>query len=124
MSEAVVTSGLTKDYRSGRGIFDCDLEVHEGEIFGFLGPNGAGKTTVIRLLMGLIRATRGEATVFGRNCATQATAVGAAVGEEGVEPSRSFEHKNLNLARMPVPPLAQAGGYSILSLSSSSSVDR
>ncbi len=46
------------------------------------------------------------------------------VGEEGVEPSRSFEHKNLNLARMPVPPLAQAGGYSILSLSSSSSVER
>ena len=55
---AVETEGLTKDYGNGRGIFDLDLSVPAGEVFGFLGPNGAGKTTTIRLLMGLIHATR------------------------------------------------------------------
>src|ERR1035437_3259778 len=52
MTSAVVMHGLTKDYGSGHGLFDLDLEVAEGEVFGFLGPNGAGKTTTIRLLMG------------------------------------------------------------------------
>jgi ABC-2 type transport system ATP-binding protein len=65
MTSAISTSGLTKDYGSGHGIFDLDLTVDEGEVFGFLGPNGAGKTTTIRLLMGLIHATRGTATILG-----------------------------------------------------------
>jgi ABC-2 type transport system ATP-binding protein len=43
------------------------LEVQEGEVFGLLGPNGSGKTTTIKLLLGLIRATRGDAFVFGRD---------------------------------------------------------
>ena len=65
MASAILTRGLTKDYGSGHGIFDLDLSVAEGETFGFLGPNGAGKTTTIRLLMGLIHATRGSATILG-----------------------------------------------------------
>lgn len=80
MTAAIVTRGLTKDYGSGRGIFDCDLEVGEREIFGFLGPNGAGKTTVIRLLMGLTRPTRGAAEVFGLDCRARATVVARQVG--------------------------------------------
>ena len=48
---AVQTLGLTKDFGSGRGVFDLDLEVRRGEILGFLGPNGAGKSTTMRLLM-------------------------------------------------------------------------
>jgi ABC-2 type transport system ATP-binding protein len=75
MASAVQTLGLTKDYGSGRGLFDLDLEVEAGEVFGFLGPNGAGKTTTIRLLMGLIHATRGTATVFGLDCDRQSVAV-------------------------------------------------
>jgi len=43
-SIAIETTGLTKDYGSGRGLFDLDLAVEEGEVFGYLGPNGAGKT--------------------------------------------------------------------------------
>lgn len=43
---------LTKDYGSGRGVFDVSFSVEEGEVFGFLGPNGAGKSTTIRHLMG------------------------------------------------------------------------
>lgn len=62
---AIRCAGLTKDYGSGRGLFDLDLEVHRGEVFGLIGPNGAGKTTMIRLLMGLIHPARGQATVLG-----------------------------------------------------------
>ncbi|TMB61699.1 MAG: ABC transporter ATP-binding protein [Chloroflexi bacterium] len=62
---AIETKGLTKDYGNGHGIFDLDLAVNEGEVFGYLGPNGAGKTTTIKLLMGMIHATRGAGTVFG-----------------------------------------------------------
>jgi len=48
-----------------RGVDGVDLEVYEGEVFGFLGPNGAGKTTTIRILLDLIRADSGSARVFG-----------------------------------------------------------
>lgn len=61
----MICQGLTKDYGRGRGIFDLDLEVAQGEILGLVGPNGAGKTTAIRLLMDLIRADCGTATVLG-----------------------------------------------------------
>ena len=63
--EAIKTAGLTKDYGGHRGIFDLDLEVHSGEAFGFIGPNGAGKTTTLRLLMDLVRPTRGTASLLG-----------------------------------------------------------
>src|SRR2546428_3366170 len=65
MTSAIFLQGLTKDYGAGHGIFDLDLDVEEGEVFGFLGPNGAGKTTTIKLLMGLIHATKGSATILG-----------------------------------------------------------
>ena len=57
---------LRKFYKGKhRGIDSVDLEVHQGEVFGFLGPNGAGKTTTIRILLDLIRADSGSARVFG-----------------------------------------------------------
>jgi ABC-2 type transport system ATP-binding protein len=80
MANAVHTEKLTKDYGSGRGIFDLDLDVAEGEAFGFLGPNGAGKTTTIKLLMGLSHATRGAATIFGLAADRDAVAVKKRVG--------------------------------------------
>ena len=61
---AIRTRGLTKDYGEGHGLFDLDLEVQRGEIFGFLGPNGAGKSTTMRLLLDLIVPTRGSATLM------------------------------------------------------------
>jgi ABC-2 type transport system ATP-binding protein len=57
---------LTKHYGETVGIEDLDLVVESGEVFGFLGPNGAGKTTTIRLLLDLIRPTRGDVRLFGR----------------------------------------------------------
>ena len=62
---AVRCRGVVKDYGSGHGVFDLDLEVGRGEVFGFIGPNGAGKTTTIRLLMDLIRPDRGSVEVLG-----------------------------------------------------------
>jgi len=67
VAAAVRTEGLTKDYGSGRGVFDLDLEACEGEILGFLGPNGAGKSTTMRLLLGLARPTSGRAEVLGHD---------------------------------------------------------
>jgi len=63
---AIRTEGLTKFYGHKRGIVDVDLEVRRGEIFGYLGPNGAGKSTTIRLLLDLLRPTRGTASILGQ----------------------------------------------------------
>ncbi len=67
------TRDLTKDYVVGSfrkrrrpALSDLNLQVEEGEVFGLVGPNGAGKTTTLKLLMGLIYPTRGEATILGR----------------------------------------------------------
>src|SRR6266581_7128439 len=79
-ASAIHTEKLTKDYGAGRGIFDLDLDVADGEVFGFLGPNGAGKTTTIKLLMGMTHATRGGATVFGLDADRDAVAVKKKVG--------------------------------------------
>jgi ABC-2 type transport system ATP-binding protein len=80
MPPALQTAGLTKDFGSGRGIFDLDLEVSEGEVFGYLGPNGAGKTTTIRLLMDLIHPTAGSARIFGLDCHADAVEVKRHIG--------------------------------------------
>lgn len=67
---AIETKSLTKTYRTRQGsanVVDAlDLEVEEGEIFGFLGPNGAGKTTTIKMLLGIIYPTAGEGYVLGK----------------------------------------------------------
>src|SRR5438309_2021239 len=80
MTAAIETRVLTKDFGAQRGLFDLDLEVEEGEVFGYLGPNGAGKTTTIRMLMGLIHPSRGSASIFGLNCQSQAVEVKRHVG--------------------------------------------
>jgi ABC-2 type transport system ATP-binding protein len=80
MTTAITTLGLTKDYGGGRGLFDLDLEVGEGEVFGYLGPNGAGKSTTIRLLMGFIHATRGSASILGLDSMRESVEVKRLVG--------------------------------------------
>ena len=65
MTAVIQTERLTKSYGAHRGITELDLDVSQGEIFGFLGPNGAGKTTTMRVLLDLIRPTSGRAAVFG-----------------------------------------------------------
>ena len=77
---AIVTEGLTKSYGAVRGVEGLDLEVHEGEIYGFLGPNGAGKTTTLRLLLDLIRPDRGTASVLGMDVRGERAALHREIG--------------------------------------------
>jgi ABC-2 type transport system ATP-binding protein len=71
---------LTKSYGVHRGVVDIDLDVNEGEAFGFLGPNGAGKTTTIRTLLDHIRPTSGRALVFGIETTVDPVAIHRRVG--------------------------------------------
>ena len=66
----IKTEDLTKYYGPVRGVENLNLEVEEGEIFGYLGPNGAGKTTTIRLLIGNLNPTRGKAYLLGHRVST------------------------------------------------------
>jgi ABC-2 type transport system ATP-binding protein len=82
------TSGLKKTYETRKrrktttveAVAGVDLDVAEGEIFGFLGPNGAGKTTTLRMLATLIPADAGDATIAGADLRTQPDKVRAAIG--------------------------------------------
>lgn len=76
----IATESLTKYYGKVVGVEGLDLEVQEGELFGFLGPNGAGKTTTLRLLMGLLRPTSGRAEVLGLDAWRQSVEVKEKVG--------------------------------------------
>lgn len=81
MPENIIeTRGLTVYYGHQRGIIDIDLQVCKGEIFGFLGPNGSGKTTAQRVLMNVIRPTRGTASVFGQDCQKQGFTIRKDIG--------------------------------------------
>jgi len=96
-----------------------DLQVAEGEVFGFLGPNGAGKTTTIRLLLGLLRADAGQAWLLGERvpCPAQLAQVGAMVEEPAFYPWMSGRRNLRILAKTGAPAakhaaeeaLAQAG---------------
>ncbi|MFH1091122.1 MAG: ABC transporter ATP-binding protein [Pseudomonadota bacterium] len=67
MTEVIQTEGLTKIYGRKRAVDSLNIEVNEGEIFGFLGPNGAGKTTTLLMLLGLTEPSGGQARVLGFN---------------------------------------------------------
>ncbi len=80
MTAVIHTEQLTKSYGPHRGITELDLDVEEGEIFGFLGPNGAGKTTTMRVLLDLIRPTSGRAEVFGIETTADPVAIHRRIG--------------------------------------------
>lgn len=79
---AIDTKDLTKYYLKGKvlGLKNLNLEVFEGEIFGFLGPNGAGKTTTIRLLLDIIRPTSGSAEIFGLDIHKETVQIKSEIG--------------------------------------------
>ncbi|NCB91711.1 MAG: ABC transporter ATP-binding protein [Clostridia bacterium] len=67
MGEIIRTTGLTKDYKAGKGIFDFDFSVQQGEVFGLVGTNGSGKTTTIRHMMGFLKGDSGKVKIKGRD---------------------------------------------------------
>src|SRR5579859_4208147 len=74
------TEGLTKRFGKVLAVDGLDIEVNEGEVFGFLGPNGAGKTTTLRLLCALVAPTGGGATVAGLRLGRDDERIRASVG--------------------------------------------
>ena len=97
METVIETRALSKVYRDFwgrqkvRALKALDLEVHQGEVFGLLGPNGSGKTTTIKLLLGLLFPTEGQALVFGKD------ATDVSVKERiGYLPEESYLYRFLN----------------------------
>ncbi len=65
MEHMIEIHNLTKTFGKARRVIDLNLSVPKGIIYGFIGPNGSGKSTTIRVLLGMLKATRGDATIFG-----------------------------------------------------------
>jgi ABC-2 type transport system ATP-binding protein len=81
VNAAVAVEHLVREFKGGiRAVDELDLEVRDGEIYGFLGPNGAGKTTVVRILTTLLRPTAGRARVAGHDVVREGDAVRRAIG--------------------------------------------
>lgn len=98
MSEPVmILEELTKRYGKHRGIDHISFSVNPGEIFGFIGPNGAGKSTTIRTLMGLLKPTSGNASIFGLNCSQEAARIAKDVG---YLPSENCYYNNMTVKEM------------------------
>ena len=89
----IETKDLTKYYGKSRGVIDVNLQIEEGEIFGFIGPNGAGKSTTIRVLLGLIAPTSGTAEIFGKS----STMYPEVRREVGYLPSEVFYYDNMRV---------------------------
>ncbi|WP_440007510.1 ATP-binding cassette domain-containing protein [Halomicrococcus sp. SG-WS-1] len=77
---AIQTNGLTKRFGDVVAVRDLDLQVEEGEIFGFLGPNGSGKSTTINMLLDYVRPTQGTATVLGADAQEETQAIHQRIG--------------------------------------------
>jgi ABC-2 type transport system ATP-binding protein len=100
---AVEARGLTKRFGSVLAVDDLDFSVHPGTVTGFLGPNGAGKTTTLRMLVGLVRPTAGQALVKGvpyRDLADPLRTVGAVLEATGFHPARSARQHLRTVARV------------------------
>lgn len=95
--QMIVLNGLTKSYGKHRGIDNLSFTVQKGEIFGFIGPNGAGKSTTIRTLMGLIRPTKGKASIFGMDCQTKASIIAR---DLGYLPSEDSYYENMKVREL------------------------
>lgn len=84
---AMDLKGLSHLYRNGRGVRKVDLQVRQGEVFGFLGPNGAGKTTLIRTILGFLSPTTGSATILGLDVVRDRLQILSKVGYLASEPA-------------------------------------
>lgn len=91
---AIQTVSLTKYYGKSRGIIDVNLEVPEGDFFGFIGPNGAGKSTTIRTLLGFTSPTGGEAKILGKDIVRQKAEI---LPRIGYMPSEAAFYHNMKV---------------------------
>lgn len=77
---AIETTGLTKRFGKTTAVDDLTLQIPKGSAFGFIGPNGAGKTTTIKMLMGVLRITSGQARVLSHDTVADALSIKQSVG--------------------------------------------
>ena len=109
---AIRTDGLTKYYGPVIGVEDLSLDVAAGEVYGFLGANGAGKTTTIRLLLDLLRPSRGRALVLGVDCHRQSLAarrlIGYLPGDLPIYPDLTAGEYLVYLSKLDSRPVSQA----------------
>lgn len=77
---AITLENLTKDYGEGRGVFDLNLAIEEGEMVGYVGTNGSGKTTTIRNILGFLKPTSGRAAVKGLSSWDNASEIAKSIG--------------------------------------------
>lgn len=94
---AIETSSLTKYYGKARGIIDLNLNIEEGDIFGFIGPNGAGKSTTIRILLSMIKPTSGQAFVFGKDVTKNSKQI---LNEIGYMPSEAQFYSGMRVSEI------------------------
>ncbi|KQU21622.1 bacitracin ABC transporter ATP-binding protein [Bacillus sp. Leaf75] len=83
----ILTRNLSKKHKRNMSVDGVNLKINKGEIFGFLGPNGAGKTTTIRMLLGLIKPTKGEIELFGQDFTKNKTKILQRIGSLVESPS-------------------------------------
>jgi ABC-2 type transport system ATP-binding protein len=98
----IAVEGLTKRYGSTLAVDDLSFEIERGTVTGFLGPNGAGKTTTLRILLDLVHATNGTATIDGqryRDLAEPAKRVGSVLEATNFHPGRKGRNHLRVLAR-------------------------
>ena len=125
--EAIRVEGLTKFFGAVIGVQDLSFDVQPGEVYGFLGANGAGKTTTIRLLLDLLRPSRGRASVLGLDCRRQSLEarrqIGYLPGELPIYPDLTAERYLDYLARLDGRAVSGAWRNELLERLDVSSVD-
>jgi ABC-2 type transport system ATP-binding protein len=111
VADVIRCEGLTKRYRRVTALDGLDLSVAAGQVFGFLGPNGAGKTTTLRILLGLVRPTAGQAWLNGTRVPDLSglANVGALIEEPAFYPWLTGR-RNLEILALSGPPLESPGG--------------
>ncbi|EOA07156.1 ABC transporter, ATP-binding component [Mycoplasma yeatsii 13926] len=78
--EIIRINNLTKKFKSGYGIFDINLIVKQGDVYGYLGPNGSGKSTTIRHMMGYIKPLKGSVNIMNKDAWKQSHLIQSEVG--------------------------------------------
>ena len=99
-NNAISTRGLVREFGEVRAVNGVDLDVNQGEVYGFLGPNGAGKTTVIRMLITLLTPTAGEIRVAGHDAVNEPHEVRLRIGAALQDAALDNKQTGLELLRL------------------------
>ncbi|MCR4792965.1 MAG: ABC transporter ATP-binding protein [Lachnospiraceae bacterium] len=95
MENVIEIKNLTKSYGKNRGVIDVNLNVKEGDIFGFLGPNGAGKSTTIRSMLGFLKFSEGSIRILGMDSVKDHEKI---LSEVGYMPSEAWFYNTMKVS--------------------------